>query len=291
MHVRVNGTRLWFDVDGPGLVPEGDTMRERPTVVLLHGGPGSFDHSYLKPDFSRLAGVAQVIYLDVRDHGRSEWGDPERWSPAACGDDVRAFCDALGIVKPVVYGHSLGGFLALHYATRHPGHPGGLVLDSTFARFDAGRLVENIRRLGGDALADVAERVYFGTGPVTREEWAPVWKLFGRNVITMQERARTVVNVSLNERALPLMRTFDVVGELGRIECPTLILVGEKDPGTPVEAAREIFDGLHPEIRRLEVIEGAGHFLWRDAAKAYWPIVEEFVREVAGLGLDRSVQA
>jgi len=35
MHVQVNGTRLWFDVDGPGLVPEGDTMRERPTVVLL----------------------------------------------------------------------------------------------------------------------------------------------------------------------------------------------------------------------------------------------------------------
>jgi pimeloyl-ACP methyl ester carboxylesterase len=280
MHVQVNGTRLWFDVDGPGLVPEGDTMRERPTVVLLHGGPGSFDHSYLKPDFSRLAGVAQVIYLDVRDHGRSEWGDPERWSPATCGDDVRALCDALGIVKPVVYGHSLGGFLALHYATRHPVHAGGLVLDSTFARFDARRLVENIRRLGGDALADVAERVYLGTGAVTREEWAPVWKLFGRNVITMQERARTMVNVSLNERALPLMRTFDVVGELGRIECPTLILVGEKDPGTPVEAAREIFEGLRPEIRRLEVIEGAGHFIWRDAAKAYWPIVEGFVRQV-----------
>jgi len=280
MHVQVNGTRLWFDVDGPGLVPEGDTMRERPTVVLLHGGPGSFDHSYLKPDFSRLAGVAQVIYLDVRDHGRSEWGDPERWSPATCGDDVRALCDALGIVKPVVYGHSLGGFLALEYAMRHPGHPGGLVLDSTFARFDAARLVENIRRLGGDALADVAERVYFGTGPVTREEWAPVWKLFGRNVITMQERARTVVNAPLNERAVPLMRTFDVVSELGRIECPTLILVGEKDPGTPVEAAREIFDGLRPEIRRLEVIEGAGHFIWRDAAKTYWPIVEGFVRQV-----------
>ena len=100
------------------------------------------------------------------------------------------------------------------------------------------------------------------------------------NVITMQERARTVVNVPLNERAVPLMRTFDVVSELGRIECPTLILVGEKDPGTPVEAAREIFDGLRPEIRRLEVIEGAGHFIWRDAAKTYWPIVEGFVRQV-----------
>jgi len=37
MHVEENGTRRWFDVDGPALVPDGPEMRERPTVVLLHG--------------------------------------------------------------------------------------------------------------------------------------------------------------------------------------------------------------------------------------------------------------
>ena len=73
MHIEVSGTRLWFDVDGPALVPDGPAMRERPTVVLLHGGPGSFDHSYLKPEFARLSDAAQVVYLDLRGHGRSEW--------------------------------------------------------------------------------------------------------------------------------------------------------------------------------------------------------------------------
>jgi hypothetical protein len=29
MHVEVNGTRLWFDVDGPSLVPDGQRMRQR----------------------------------------------------------------------------------------------------------------------------------------------------------------------------------------------------------------------------------------------------------------------
>jgi pimeloyl-ACP methyl ester carboxylesterase len=116
MHVEVNGTRLWFDVDGAALVADGPAMGERPTVVLLHGGPGSFDHSYFKPDFARLADAAQVIYLDLRGHGRSEWGDPAAWSFEACADDVRAFCDALAIDKPVVYGHSLGGFIAMLYA-------------------------------------------------------------------------------------------------------------------------------------------------------------------------------
>lgn len=124
MHVEVNGTRLCFDVDGPALVPDGPAMRERPTVVLLHGGPGSFDHSYFKPDFSRLSKVAQVVYVDLRGHGRSEWGDPASWGFEVCADDVRAFCDALGIAKPVVYGHSLGGFVAMVYAARHPAIPG-----------------------------------------------------------------------------------------------------------------------------------------------------------------------
>ena len=48
MQVEVKGLRLWFDVDGPPLVPDGAEMRERPTVVLLHGGPGGYDHSYFK---------------------------------------------------------------------------------------------------------------------------------------------------------------------------------------------------------------------------------------------------
>jgi proline iminopeptidase len=59
LHVDVDGTRLWFDVEGPSVIPGGRSMREPPTVVLLlHGGPGSYDHSYVKPHFGRLAGHA-----------------------------------------------------------------------------------------------------------------------------------------------------------------------------------------------------------------------------------------
>ena len=81
MQVEVGGTRLWFDVDGPALVPDGSAMRQRPTVVLVHGGPGGWDHSYYKPDFAPLTEQAQVVYLDLRGHGRSERGDPGRLEP------------------------------------------------------------------------------------------------------------------------------------------------------------------------------------------------------------------
>ena len=281
MNVDVNGTRLWFDVDGAGLVPDGPAMRDRPTVVLLHGGPGSFDHTYFKPEFSRLAEVAQVVYLDLPGHGRSQWGDPESWSFEACADDVRGFCDALSIARPVVYGHSLGGFVAMVYGARHPGHAAGLVLHSTMARFDLERLVEDFRRAGGDDVASVAERVYGGDSEsVTDEEWAPCWALFGPWVTGEQERARTTVNRELNAPGLVLMRSFDAVDRLAAIDCPTLVCVGELDPMTSVVAAHEIAEALPAAVARLEVIEGAGHFSWMDAPERFWPLLLDFVASV-----------
>jgi pimeloyl-ACP methyl ester carboxylesterase len=283
MHAEVNGTRLWYHVDGPGLVPDGRTMRERPTVVLLHGGPGSFDHSYFKPDFERLASVAQVVYLDLPGHGRSDWGDPDAWSFETAADQVRAFCDAVGVAGPIVYGHSLGSFVAMVYAIRHADHPKGLVLQSAFARFDLDRIVDEFRRAGGDAIATTASRVYGSDRTcVTAEEWAACWRLFGPWVIGETERARTVVNADLNAPGLALMRSFDVVDQLSGVECPTLVCVGELDPITPVAAAREIVDALPWALVRLEVLEGAGHFTWKDAPERYWPILTDFVASTAG---------
>ena len=51
-----------------------------------------------------LADIAQVIYLDQRGQGRSGGRDPATWTLAQWGDDVKGFCDALGIEKPIVYG-------------------------------------------------------------------------------------------------------------------------------------------------------------------------------------------
>jgi proline iminopeptidase len=278
MHVEVNGTRLWFDADGPALVPDGSEMRERPVVVLLHGGPGSYDHSYFKPDFERLSEVAQLIYLDLRGHGRSEWGDPADWSFELCADDVRAFCDALGIANPVVYGHSLGGFVAMLYAARNPGHPGALVLQSTLGRFDLTRIIEGFRRAGGDEVAEIAGRCYGGDRQsVTAEEWERCRVLFGPWVPGEDERSRIIRNPELNVPGLDLMRGFDVVDLLSRVDCPTLICVGALDPVTPVSAAREIAEALPQGTARLEVIEGAGHFTWKDAPDRYWSLVSDFV--------------
>ena len=276
MRVEVNGTRLWFDVDGSELVTDGAEMRERPTVVLLHGGPG-YDHSYFKPDFGRLSQVAQVVYLDMRGYGRSAQDDPAKWSLEVWADDVRAFCDTLGIGRPVVFGHSFGGYVAIVYGGRHPGHAGGLVLQSTTARFDLARVAEGFRRAGGDEVAEIARREFGGDPTVTDEEWALVRPLFGRGVPGEQERARIIVNQELLEPGMEMIRTLDIRDHLAHIDCPTLVYVGELDPITQVADAREIVDGLPDGIGQLEVLERAGHFPWRDVPDRYWPVLEDFV--------------
>ena len=76
--------RLFFDVEGASLLPDGASMREKPMLLLLHGGPG-FDHSIYKPAYSSLADCAQIIYLDHRGNGRVTLGPKEAWTLAQWG--------------------------------------------------------------------------------------------------------------------------------------------------------------------------------------------------------------
>jgi proline iminopeptidase len=279
MHINVNGVRLWFDTDGQALVPEGDRMCDRPTVVLVHGGPGSFDHSYFKPHFSSLAEHAQVVYLDLRGHGRSTWGDLADWSFEVCADDIRAFCDTVGITRPIVFGHSMGGPIVLLYGARHPGHAAGLVVQSGFARWDQERLVEGFRRVGGDTLAELADRSFRGD-PVTEAEDDLVFAGFGPRVPDPDAMARRRQNAALNPHGMDLIRNTDIVDQLARITAATLISVGRLDPVTPVEAAEEIAAALPLGLGQLDIVEGAGHFAWLDAPQRFWAAVVRFVGTV-----------
>jgi len=281
MHLDVNGTRLWFDVDGPALVPDGSQMRQRPTVVLVHGGPGVYDHSYFKPDFARLAGHAQVVYLDLRGHGRSAWGNAAGWSFEACADDIRAFCDTAGIARPIVLGHSMGGPVVLLYGARHPGHAAGLIVQSGFARWDPARLAEGFRRVAGDDVAAIAGRSYGGE-EVTDQEWARVFAAFGPHLPDQERETHTPKNLQINSHGMRLIRHLDIVGQLRRVDSPTLVSVGELDPVTPVAAAEEITGTLPEGIARLEIIAGAGHFTWKDAPDRYWPMIIQFINGTIG---------
>ena len=278
MHVSIGDARLFFDVEGAKLVPDGPVMRERPTLVLLHGGPG-FDHSGYKPSFSVLADVAQVVYLDHRGNGRSDRGEPAQWNLAQWGDDVRAFCDALSIEKPVVYGASFGGMVAMAYATRHPEHPGKLVLSSTTAKTRLDRVLAAFERLGGPDARDAAQRYWAKPGPDTLPDYARIcFPLYSRSPRDRDANTRTRWNFDVMYAfGAGEDQRFDLLPELAKVRCPTLVLGGEDDPICPIDDQADIAAALPAHLVRFERFAGCGHGVDRDDPVRAFAVLREFL--------------
>jgi proline iminopeptidase len=278
MRVSIGDVRVFFDVEGAALVPDGPAMREKPTLLLLHGGPG-FDHSSYKPAFSPLADAAQLVYLDHRGNGRSDRGDPARWNLAQWADDVAAFCDALGIVRPVVLGNSFGGMVAMAYAIRHPGHPGKLVLSSTTAKTRLDRVYAAFERLGGPEARDAARRYWEKPGPETLPDYARLcFPLYSRTPRDPDANARTLWNFDVMYAfGGGEDHTFDLLPELAKVRCPTLVLGGEDDPICPIDDQADIAAALPPGLVRFERFPGCGHGTYRDDPARTFAVLREFL--------------
>lgn len=283
MFVTVNGARLFFDVAGEKLVPDGAAMREKPTVLLLHGGPG-FDHSHFKPAWSSLSDIAQVVFYDHRGNGRSERGDKAGWSLAQWGDDVRGLCDALGIEKPIVVGVSFGGFVAQSYATRHPDHPAKLVLVSTAAKSDWEAVFAAFEELGGAEARRLAEDFWLNptleSRRIYREKCHPLYytapdpdPLAGNRSIINDE-----VSLHFNGPGHEGM-AMDFRAALAGIRCPTLVMSGDRDPITPLACSEVIAAHLPPHLVQFARFPNCGHGVIRDAPEAGFARLRAFIQE------------
>ena len=286
MHVFINGVRLFFDVEGAKLVPDGPAMREKPTLLLLHGGPG-FDHSIYKPAYSALADIAQIIYLDHRGNGRSDGGARESWNLAQWGDDVRAFCDALGVVDPIVLGASFGGMVALAYATRHPDHPSRLVLISTEAAGGThrDRRVALFERFGGAEVGALARRRFLEVQGQGDRAALDAWRRLAMPLYTRTPRDPDMARRAINRSEVLHWFTrpggeshaFNMFPDLGRIQCPTLVLGGEDDPMIPIECQADIAAALPPHLVQFERFANCGHAVVPDAPERAIAVIRDFI--------------
>ena len=286
MRVLVNGVRLYFDVEGAALVPYGPAMRQKPTVLLLHGGPG-FDHTSYKPAYSALTDIAQLVYLDHRGNGRSEDGPQELWTLSQWGDDVKAFCDIVGIVDPIVLGVSFGGFVAMSYATRHPEHPAKLILISTEAKGQSylEQRVALFESLGGPEVGALARRRFLETGghkdQASVEAWQrlalPLYTRKGHDPDMMARALRRPAVLQWFTRPGGEVTSFDLVPDLHRISCPTLVMGGEDDPMTPIACQVDIAAALRPDLVRFERFADCGHGVVSDQPERAFAVIRDFI--------------
>lgn len=270
MRVEVGGVRLFFDVDGAKLVPDGPWMRERATVLMLHPGPG-FDHGLFKVHVGPwLAAGTQVVYVDMRGAGRSDAGQPEDHTVVRWAEDVRDLCDALRIERPVVLGLGFGAVVALRYAAGHPSHPAALVLAGPVARIVPERSIAVFERLGGAEARGVAERYYDHMDERTFTDFVRVcFPLLSSYALTSDVIARADWSPEVLMRWMQgEAKVLDLRDDLAAVEAPALVLAGEDDAWAPLESAREVAS-LLPETTVFRSFPGGRHSIFRDAPESY----------------------
>lgn len=273
------GVRLFVDIEGASLVPDGEAMREKPTLVLLHGGPG-FDHAGFKPAFSQLSDIAQIVYYDHRGHGRSDRRPISEWTLNTWADDVVRLCDALGVSKPIVLGQSFGGFVAQHYLARHPGHASKVILSSTSPHMGLERKLVMFERLGGARARAVAQSFWTAPDAVNLAEyWDVCHSLYNQRHAPNGDAAKRVIRNDdiLLHFVTGEMQGLNLLPGLAKAQCPVLVMAGEMDPVCPLADSQDIAAALPEQWSRLTTFANSGHGAWRDEAEAAFAVLREFI--------------
>jgi pimeloyl-ACP methyl ester carboxylesterase len=216
-------------------------------VLLIHGlGMSS---RYLRPTLRELGKDHAVYAPDVPGAGHSTRPrHPLRLHETA--DAVAAWMDAVGLVRPVVVGHSVGCQVVAHLAERHPDRVHSLVLasptgDPTTNRWwQASSLARDAFR-ERPSLIPVAVGDYLRAGPVR------MWRTFRRS------------------------RRDDLVARLHRLQVPTVVVRGGRDVVVSAEWARLVADAVRTD---LVTIEGAPHGLPYSAPAPFARTVGRFAR-------------
>jgi proline iminopeptidase len=281
VYANVRDTRLYFDVDGAGLVDdERQGTREKPVLFALHGGPGG-EHGSLKPALSRLADTAQIIYLDHRGSGRSARGPRDTYTLDNNVEDLEAMRRHLGLDKIGVLGVSYGGMVALTYATRYGGHLSHLIPVVTTA---SGRFLPRARQLlaerGTPEQRAAAEPLW--TGAFTGEDQlrdyfetlGPLYSLT-YDLDKARKHPRILNHEALNEGFGGFLTDYDVTARLPEITAPTLVIGGRHDWICPPEFSAEIAAAIPGAD--LRILERSGHSVLSDEPAACTDIIRGFL--------------
>lgn len=103
----------------------GPDLPAAPPLVFIHGWIG--DHRALLPQITHFARTRRVIAVNLRGHGDSDAPEQD-YTIDGFADDIAWQCHELGLDRPLIVGHSLGGMIALELAGRYPNLPSGVVM-------------------------------------------------------------------------------------------------------------------------------------------------------------------
>ena len=282
MRVNVGDVRLFVEVLGRKIDDHLGWQVERPTLVLLHGGP-AWDHTTLLSDLAPLADVAQLVFYDHRGLGRSDRSGPEHWNLDRWADDLRGLLAALEIERPIILGQSFGGMVAQRFAIGSPHLCSGLILLATAARIDLAAVVAAFTDVGGPRIGEAARAQFTSGDPalraVFREE---ALRYYTQTPGSMKLTAAFRPDVSdwfFSDAGDA--RRYDYREALKATHVPALIIGGNRDPVFSPAATHELAHAFPPGMAEAHVLERCGHGPARDRPHATLELIRAFVTSVA----------
>ncbi len=251
-----------YRLDGPA---------DAPVVTLTH--PLGATLALWDDHVAALTTRHRVLRYDVRGHGGSEV-PPGPYTLEQMADDLVELLGSLGITDTHFVGVSMGGLIGMTAALARPRMIRSLVLCDTTACYGPG-----LRPMWEDRIR-VAETE--GMTPALVERTMAIWftEGFRARHPEVVERIAGMLRRSGPRGYAAAIRAIgfvDLIERIGAIDCPTLVVVGEQDPGTPSAMARVI----HARIpgSRLLVLPDAAHCAVVEAADRFLPALTGFLTE------------
>ena len=255
MEVSLSGRRVAYEVHGQG-VP----------CVLLHAFP--LDRRMFADLAGRIGSRARLILPDMRGFGGSE-PPSAGYALVDLADDVAALLTAMGIERAVVGGVSMGGYVALAFAARHPRRLAGLVLADTKAAPDS----PEARTARDEAAALVRDQ---GVGAYVDKQLPKLLSPSASPKLQQDVRALCGQPSESVLAALAALRDRpDRREELALISCPTLVVVGSDDGVTPPAEAEAMATAIPQAV--LVEIPAAGHLVNLEAPIPFYQALSGFL--------------
>ncbi|OAL51968.1 alpha/beta-hydrolase [Pyrenochaeta sp. DS3sAY3a] len=248
------------------LKPDGDV---RETFIFMHGLGSSQDY-YHAVTQGLLAHGFRCIIFDNTGAGRSPYTFVEQ-SVETLGNDIIGILDALEVSKAVLVGHSMGGIVAAHLAAERSDRIVAAVLigpvypnPNMVPIFE--KRIETVEKEGMQPMADSIPSAAVGKNA------SPLAKAFIRELLLGQDPAGYVSNCRVIVQAEP--------PNYSKINVPILILAGEEDKSAPLEGCKKMFAEIGTSEKRMEIMQGVGHWHCLEAFEQVVNLILAFYDEI-----------
>jgi 3-oxoadipate enol-lactonase len=262
MRVTANGISVNYTLDGPAGAP---------VVTLSHSLATTL--AMWDPQLPALTKRYRVLHYDTRGHGGTD-APRGAYTLEQLAEDARALLAALGIAKTHWVGLSMGGMIGQTLALRAPELLASLVLCDTSSRVPPEMRAawdERIRTAEAQGMEPLVE--------ATLGRWfTPPFRDRHPEVV---ERVRAMIRGTSPAGYVGCCHAIsklDLTDKLSAITLPTLVLVGEDDPGTPVAASQAIQARIKGS--RLVVLKSAAHLSNLEQSDAFTRTLIDFLEEV-----------